>query len=68
MLLATHIPVSSVYITYIRHIHYITAGIVLGMGLANERRRYNVTPSLIGQAHTQTGPSKTIAGITQYGS
>ena len=28
-------------------------GIILGMGLANERRRYYVTPSLIGWAHTQ---------------
>ena len=27
--------------------------IILGMGSANERRRYNVTPSLIGRAHIQ---------------
>ena len=30
------------------------AGISLGMRPANERRRYNVTTSLIGWAHTQT--------------
>ena len=30
--------------------------IVLGMGLANERRRYNVTSSHIGWAHTQNDP------------
>ena len=31
-------------------------GIILGMGSANERRRYNVTSSLIGRAHTQNDP------------
>ena len=31
-------------------------GIILSMGSANERRRYNVTSSLIGWAHTQNGP------------
>ena len=31
-------------------------GIILGMGLANERRRYYVTPPLIGRAHTQNDP------------
>ena len=31
-------------------------GIILGVGLANERRRYIVTSSLIGWAHTQNGP------------
>ena len=30
--------------------------IILGMGSANERRRYNVTSSLIGWAHTKTDP------------
>ena len=30
--------------------------IILGMGLANERLRYNATSSPIGQAHTQTDP------------
>ena len=29
------------------------SGIILCMRLANERRRYNVTSSLIGWAHTQ---------------
>ena len=27
-------------------------GIILGIGVANEKRCYYVTPSLIGQAHT----------------
>ena len=30
--------------------------VVLSMGLANERRRYNVTLSLIGWAHIQNDP------------
>ena len=32
------------------------AGIILGMGSANERRYYNVTSSVIGWAHTQNDP------------
>ena len=32
------------------------AGIILGMGSANERRCYNVTPSLIGWGYTQNYP------------
>ena len=28
----------------------------MGMGSANERRRYNVTPTLIGRAHIQNNP------------
>ena len=32
-------------------------GVILGMGSANERRRYNVTSSLIGWAHTQNHSS-----------
>ena len=32
------------------------AGIILGMGSANERRRYVVPPPLIGWAHTQNDP------------
>ena len=35
-------------------------GIILGMGSANKRRRYNLTPSLIGWAHTQNNPCFTI--------
>ena len=31
-------------------------GIILGMGSANERRRYIITPPLIGWAHTQNDP------------
>ena len=31
-------------------------GIILGMDAANERRRYNVTSSLIGWAHAQNDP------------
>ena len=36
--------------------HYISAGIVLCVCPANEGRRYNVTSSLIGWAHTQNDP------------
>ena len=36
---------------------------LLGMGSANERRRYNVTSSLIGSAHTQTYPCLTTAMV-----
>ena len=36
------------------------AGIILGMSSANERRRYNVTPPLIGRAHTQNDPCHVI--------
>ena len=32
------------------------SGIILCIGLANERWRYIVTPSLIGWAHTHTDP------------
>ena len=32
------------------------SGIILGMGSANERRRYYVTPSLICGVHTQIDP------------
>ena len=32
-------------------------GIILDMGSANERRRYTITSSLIGRAHTQNDPS-----------
>ena len=31
-------------------------GIILGVGSANERRRYHVTPPLIGYAHTRKNP------------
>ena len=37
--------------------HTVCAGIIIGMGSANERRRYNVTPALIDRAHTQNVPS-----------
>ena len=33
-------------------------GITLGTGFANERRRYTVTPSLIGWVHTNTDHCK----------
>ena len=33
-------------------------GLILCMHSANERRRYTVTPSLIGWAHTQNNPSQ----------
>ena len=32
---------------------YLASGIILGVGSASERRRYYVTPPLIGWAHTQ---------------
>ena len=32
------------------------AGVILGMGSANERKRYDVMPSLIGRARTQDEP------------
>ena len=31
---------------------YVSAGLILGLHPANERRRYKVTPSLIGWAQT----------------
>ena len=34
----------------------LNAGIILDMGLTNERRRYNVTSSLIDWAHIQHDP------------
>ena len=36
--------------------HLFTSGIILCMRPANERRRNNVTPSLIGWAHLQNNP------------
>ena len=41
------------------------AGIILGMGSANGRRRYYVTPSLIGRTHTQNDPSFVIAALNE---
>ena len=38
--------------------HIIRTVIILGIGSTNERRRYNVTTSLIGWAHTQNDPSQ----------
>ena len=35
---------------------FYCTGIILGMGWANERRRYILTSSLIGYAHTQNDP------------
>ena len=32
--------------------HIYVSGLILGLHPANERRRYKVTPSLIGWAHT----------------
>ena len=45
---------------------YIYAGIILGMGAANERWRYNVTSPLIGWAHTQNDPCMCIAENNSY--
>ena len=39
-----------------RGFNYTLPGIILCLRLANERRRYTVTPSLIGWAHTQNDP------------
>ena len=39
-------------------------GVILGMGSANERRRYIVTSSLIGWAHTQNDPCQPM--MTQF--
>ena len=38
------------------HVWYDTAGIIMGIGSANERQRYNVTLSLIGSARIQNDP------------
>ena len=35
---------------------YVDAGLILGLRPANERRRYKVTPSLIGCAQTWNQP------------
>ena len=35
----------------------VPLGTILGMGPAKERRRFNVTPSLIGRAHIQNDPT-----------
>ena len=44
------------YVTLIAHVSFINVGIVigliLGLHLAKEKRRYKVTPSLIGWAQT----------------
>ena len=42
--------------TMLNKIYDTIWGIILGMGSANERRRYIVTSSLIGWAHTQNDP------------
>ena len=38
-------------------------GIILGMGLANKRRRYNVTSFIIGWAHTKKDPCISVLGL-----
>ena len=43
-------------ILLIQHFIYIYPGIILCVCPANERRRYNVTSSHIGWAHTQNDP------------
>ena len=47
------------WVTMVKLIHHsvlAAAWIILGMGSANERRHYMVTPPLIGRAHTQNDP------------
>ena len=41
---------------------YVLAGMILYMRPANERRCYNVTPSLIGWAHSQNDPWQAACG------
>ena len=42
-----------------RHSYASSTGIILGIGAANEGRRYNVTSSLIGWTHTQKDANQT---------
>ena len=42
------------------------AGVILGMGSANERGRYHVMPSLIGRTHTQNDPCKRVSHLIQH--
>ena len=51
-------------ITHYQLPNIIRAGIILCMRPANERRRYSVTSSLIGWAHTQNDPRK---GVNELG-
>ena len=51
----------SSYLTHPGHSIYYPhpkAGVILGMCSASERRRYSVTSSLTGWAHTQNDPCK----------
>ena len=48
-------------------VRYSYPGIILGMGSANERRRYNVTSSLLGLAHTQNDSGYCVSGRRYYG-
>ena len=41
----------------------LIAGIILGMGSANERRRYYVTHSLIARAYTQNDPEQRLTKV-----
>ena len=45
---------------------YSTAGIILGMGLANESRCYIVMPALIGGAHTQNDLCTVTSQVEYY--
>ena len=42
---------------------FVSSGIIPSLGSANERRRYYVTPPLIGGAHAKNGPWKSISSI-----
>ena len=48
-------------------INAIDSGIILGMGSANERRRLNTIPSLIGWAHIQDDPCDCVNYDTEGG-
>ena len=49
------------YVVFIKDV--LEAGIILSMGSANGRRRYYVTPPLIGWAHIQIDPCETLRTI-----
>ena len=44
------------HIVVCSNVNNLPPGLILGLRLANERRRYKVTPSLIGWEQTQNQP------------
>ena len=51
-----HLLLFNLYIKGFVFSHITNAGLILGLRPANERRRYTITPSLIGWAQTQNKP------------